>query len=82
MATATFFALFGMKAPAAPSSARIGLPSLSFGSFNVMTSLYFSFSWNIATSVEIVPSRSITICLAWKALLSSASFQFSAPGGT
>src|SRR5438552_19000375 len=33
----------------------------------------------IATSVEIVPSRSMTICLAWKALLSSASFQLIAP---
>ena len=36
----------------------------------------------IATSVEIVPSKSITISLAWKALLSSASFQLTTPGGT
>jgi hypothetical protein len=36
----------------------------------------------IATSVEMVPSRSMAICLAWKALLSSASFQLIAPGGT
>jgi hypothetical protein len=34
-----------------------------------------------ATSVEIVPSKSMTTSLAWKALLSSLSFQFSADGG-
>ncbi len=45
-------------------------------------SSYWSFSWIMATSVEIVPSRSMTNCFAWIALLSSASFQLSAPGGT
>ena len=82
MATGTFFAVLAMKAPATPSSARIGWPKLSLGSFSVTTSLYLSLSWIIATSVEMVPSRSITIALAWKALLSSASLQLSAPGGT
>jgi hypothetical protein len=45
-------------------------------------SSYSSLLTMIATSVEIEPSRSITIVLAWKALLSSASFQLIAPGGT
>ncbi len=35
-----------------------------------------------ATSVDSVPSTSITMSLAWKALLSSASFQLIALGGT
>src|SRR5438552_3881055 len=35
----------------------------------------------MATSVDSERSISITICLAWKALLSSASFQLIAPDG-
>ena len=35
-----------------------------------------------ATSVDSVPSTSMTMSLAWKALLSSASFQLIALGGT
>src|SRR3954447_13808215 len=36
----------------------------------------------IATSLEIVPSRSMTIVFEWRASLSSASFQLIALGGT
>jgi hypothetical protein len=77
-----FFAPFGMKAPLTVSGDGIGLPSLLLGKPSVTTSSYFSLSWYIASPVEIVPSRSMTICLAWKELLSSASLQSSAPGGT
>ena len=47
-----------------PSGDGIGLPELSLGKPSVTVSLYFSWSWYIASSVEIVPSRSMTICFA------------------
>ena len=81
LATSTPFAPFGMIAPPTPSSAGIGVPSFLFGSPIVVTWERSSLSL-IATSVEIVPSRSITNSFEWKALLSSASFQLSAPDGT
>jgi hypothetical protein len=48
---------------------RIGL---NRSLLQIPTSSYSSFLLKIATSVEIEPSRSITIVLAWKALLSSS----------
>src|SRR5262249_10182060 len=78
----TFFAPFATKAPPTPSCDGICLPALSSGKPIVTMSLYSSFLWYSATSGEIVPSMYAIICLAWNALLSSASFQLSAPGGT
>ena len=83
LATSTFFAPFGMKPPPAPTWAAIGWPSLPLGRPVVTTScIYACVSLIIASSVEIVPSKSTTNTFSWKALLSSASFQLNASGGT
>src|SRR6516165_5966106 len=82
LAPSTFFAPFGTKGPMTASCAGICLPALSSGKPIVTMSSYSSFLWYNATSGEIVPSMYAIICLAWNALLSSASFQLSAPGGT
>src|SRR4051794_17047245 len=81
-ATSTFFAPLGIIPPVLVTTLGIGFPSLLSGNPIVMMSSYSSFFLIIATSVEIEPSRSITIVLEWKALLSSASFQLMALGGT
>src|SRR6516162_1096535 len=81
-ATATFFAPFGIRPQVVRAWLGTGLPSFESGRPIVTMSSYSSFLLKIATSVEIEPSRSMTIVLAWKALLSSASFQLMALGGT
>jgi hypothetical protein len=82
LATSTFFAPFGIRPHALAALLGTGLPSLLRAKPIVTMSLYSCFLSKMATSVEIVPSRSITVVLAWKALLSSASFQLIALGGT
>src|ERR1700723_2702542 len=78
LATSMLLAPLGMKAPPIPNSAVIGVPSFLFGKPIVVTSARSALSL-IATSVEIVPSRSITNSFEWNALLSSASFQLNPP---
>src|SRR5215471_14188746 len=81
-ATATFLAPFGIRPQVVRAWLGTGLPAFESGRLIVTMSSYSSFLLKIATSVEIEPSMSITMVLAWKALLSSASFQLIALGGT
>src|SRR6516225_4673634 len=81
-ATVTFFAPFGIRPQVVRAWLVTGLPSFDIGRTIVTMSAYSSFLLKSATSVEIEPSRSITLVLASKALLSSASFQLIALGGT
>src|SRR5260370_7041124 len=77
-----FFAPFGIIVNAPPFWVTICLPLLSSGGGIVRTSLYSSFCFlSIASSVDSVPSKSITQSLEWNALLSSASFQLIELGG-
>ncbi len=82
-ATSTFFAPFGIIAQFdADTGVAICLPSLCSGGGMVSTSLYSSFCLrSIASSVDSVPSKSMTQSLEWNALLSSASFQLIELGG-
>src|SRR6516165_6847911 len=81
-ATVTFCAPLGISPQVVRAWLGTGLPAFDSGRPIVTMSSYSSFLLKIATSVEIEPSRSITIVLAWNALLSSASFQLIALGGT
>ena len=81
-ATSTFAAPLGIIAQFTPNWLAICVPSLCSGGGMVSTSLYSSFCLrSIASSVDSVPSKSITQSLAWNALLSSASFQLTELGG-
>ncbi len=82
LATSGFFPVFGSMALTTPTAAGNGLPSLPSGRPSVAQFARSFGRWNIASSVEIVPSKSIRISFEWKALLSSESLQLIAPGGT
>ena len=80
--TSTFFAPFGMIMQLVPNCGFIRLPSLVSGRPRVMTSFSSSFCFlSIASSVDKVPSKSMTHNFEWNALLSSASFQLIELGG-
>src|SRR5262249_56253454 len=84
LATVTFGAPLGIRPQLKPTWLTTGLPSLVSGKPCVAISWKYQSGCSAltATSVDSVPSTSITMSCAWKALLSSASFQLTALGGT